>query len=235
MKLKQLFDELKKATDGKEATFEESGIVNCFSKMQYGFFPVGNGILTEDLKNGRVDTSCLEIGKNGIMVLGNDFGTLTYVKKYSDRVGETDSITINNLCKNTDLDCNKTFFTNFYLGVRDDETHGSAKMTFRAVALKKDYKALCLDFFITQLDLVKPKAIICLGQDVKNALLSSMDSFTQWGSKSTSLKKLYESNKYIIKNEVGKQTYIVIPHPCDLRNFKGDYITKLNQLLNSIQ
>ncbi|MDR3693090.1 hypothetical protein [Mucilaginibacter sp.] len=93
MKIQQLFDELEKIKVSTKSDFEKSGMVNRFDEMKYGFFPLGLGILTEN--NKIKDTSPTnEIEEGGIMVLGNDFGTVTYVekvKKYSEGIGETKS------------------------------------------------------------------------------------------------------------------------------------------------
>lgn len=74
MQIKQLFKELKNAsTDVK--VFDNSGMLNEFNKLDYGFFPLGSGILTENSK-----TEEAEIEEGGIMVLGNDFGTKSYIE-----------------------------------------------------------------------------------------------------------------------------------------------------------
>ena len=76
-----LFNELEKIKETSKLDFEISGMVNWFDKMRYGFFPLGLGILTENNKTkGAVPTT--EIEERGVMVLGNDFGTLSYVNSY---------------------------------------------------------------------------------------------------------------------------------------------------------
>jgi hypothetical protein len=49
MKIQQLFNELKKLTENKDDVFKQSGMVNCFGKMKYGFFPLGLGASTDDI------------------------------------------------------------------------------------------------------------------------------------------------------------------------------------------
>ncbi|MFI5138915.1 MAG: hypothetical protein ACHQIM_13915 [Sphingobacteriales bacterium] len=90
MKIQELFDELKTQTENKEDIFADSEIINWSEKMEYGFFPLGLGILTDNIT---IDSKAegVEIAEGGVMVLGNDFGTVTYVNdviKYSDGFGE---------------------------------------------------------------------------------------------------------------------------------------------------
>jgi hypothetical protein len=162
VKIQQLFDELEKINKNSKTDFEISGMVNCFKKMKYGFFPLGWGILTENNKlKETIPTT--EIEESGVMVLGNDFGTVGYVekvKKYSEGIGETKSTTIRNLKKKVCLDENRTFFTNIYLGVR---TNPDATMTKRVENLTSNHKKICYDFFVKQLTLLNPKIVICLG------------------------------------------------------------------------
>jgi uracil-DNA glycosylase len=244
MKIQELFNELEKATEGQKEIFTESGMLNCYKKMRYGFFPLGLGVLKED-----VNLENAEMEEGGIMVLGNDFGTVKYVQyncKYNNNEGEHGiSKTIDNLLNIKKFDVKKTFFTNFYLGARLDcgDYYGTT-MTKRMFGgqtnkLKDNYKKLCYDFFIKQLQLLKPRMIICLGHDVKDALIEltglspqTKGIFDQWESKHNTFKKIYEINdNHIIRineNEtLGTQIFVTIPHPCDLRNFTGKPKEKL--------
>jgi hypothetical protein len=76
MKIQQLFNELDVMSKNADPIFEESGMKNLYDRLDFGFFPLGSGILSE---RSKVDEA--EIKENGIMVLGNDFGTLSYVEK----------------------------------------------------------------------------------------------------------------------------------------------------------
>src|SRR5271154_6712448 len=101
MKIKQLFDELEKIKVSTKSDFEKSGMVNRFDEMKYGFFPLGLGILTENNKIKDASPTD-EIEEGGVMVLGNDFGTLEYIEKvikYSKGVGETKGTTVGNMKK----------------------------------------------------------------------------------------------------------------------------------------
>jgi hypothetical protein len=245
MKIQQLFDELKIITNDKESVFEDSGMINCYNKMQYGFFPLGLGILTENNKI-KDDPRTDEIEKGGVMVLGNDFGTVSYVKdvlKGSEEVGEIKSPTIKNFLKIVPkINTNKTFFTNFYLGVRlDNGVHEGTTMIKRMSdgkinKIKKEYWELCYRFFVKQLELVKPQKVICLGHYVKEALIMSGISFQNWEPQSDSLKKLYakDGDMHIVNMELNGIKFIVIPHPCYPVNLlKPPYLEKLNAFLDS--
>ncbi len=243
MKIQQLFDELKTITENKEYVFEESGVVNCYEKMKYGFFPLGLGVLNKTITI-KSDPKEIEIYKEGIMVLGNDFGTVGYVKSvknYSEGFGETESQTITNMYKFLpDVFTNKTFFTNFYLGVRlDDGPYCGTTMTKRIYngkvnKLRNCYKNLCNEFFKVQLELIKPRIVICLGHEVKNALIDSGIPFHQWKPKTGSLEKIYLKNgtEYIIGLNGIK--FIIIPHPSYPVNLlKPPYLQKLKAFLES--
>lgn len=95
MKIEDLFNELKIITANKEGAFAESGMVNWFGRMQYGFFPLGLGILTDNNKTEDA-TGTTEIEQCDVMVFGNDFGTISDVERYFGKIGEVDSITIKN-------------------------------------------------------------------------------------------------------------------------------------------
>jgi len=236
MKIQQLFDKLEIATKDKEAVFADSGIVNLYDQMQYGFFPLGLGILTKNNKTKEAIPTT-EIEDGAVMVLGNDFGTVSYVKNECNELGETDGKTVINLIERAGLDINRTFFTNFYLGVRlvDGLYKGTTmiKRIFdgKSNKVKDEYKLLCYNFFITQMEFAKPSVVICLGHDVKNALIENYH-IADW-RKTESLKKIYTKQKHCITIEnFGNTKFIIIPHPCDLRNFKQEHINKLSEALN---
>jgi hypothetical protein len=241
MKIEVLFDELKKITEGKDDVFTESGMVNLYGKMQYGFFPLGLGILTENntIKDGFLTE---EVEEGGVMVLGNDFGTVSYVYdviKDSGEIGEINSKTIANIRKRgVKIDYKNTFFTNLYMGLRlDDGCFAGTTMTKRfckekPFKIKKEYYDLCLNFFVMQLELLKPRIVICLGHEVKNAVIEAF-TIRDW-KKTDSFLKLYSEKTYSLVIEGrNKMTLAVIPHPCDLRNFREIHAEKLNEILNS--
>jgi len=236
MKVKILFQELETLSIDSKSIFQGSGMINRFNEMPYGFFPLGMGILTDEikfLKSEEAIESQIEAG--GVMVLGNDFGTTNYVDNECNNIGETDGRTIKNLLNdNVGLNLNNTFFTNFHLGLRDNIAHPEAEMRKRAVSLTKGYKEFCYKFFLIQLRLINPSVIICLGHDVKNALIE-VGGFREW-KKSDTFKKIYSCNNHSLKvDKLDNKTFIVIPHPCDLRNFKNEHKIKLAEQLSTLK
>lgn len=227
MTINTLFEALKDHTEGKEdLVFKRSGMSNMFQKLNNGFFPLGPGILAEGSDVNGFNTP------GGIMILGNDFGTLAYLNERCPENSEhKNNPTIRNLRK-LPLDLNSTFFTNFYLGVRIEGTN-----TKRVIPLQVDYKQICYDFFITQLNIINPKIVLCLGHEVRKALLDfNPQLFSGWGPRSVSLKKLYSNERKSFKIDVndsalGNRKFILIPHPCDTRNFSDEYIQAVRPLL----
>lgn len=233
MQIQLLFEELVSAIKQKtgiESIFndsdmliEKSGMIsNRKVILSYGFFPFGTGMLIENIQ--REDAN---IEKGGIMVLGNDFGNYEYLKKCIEngKREKASNTTIRNLLSNLTGDIKDTFFTNFYLGVREKGTN-----TTRFQPLTKSYQRFCYDFFTTQLLLLKPKKVICLGHAVRQALAENTNLFPEWKAKGVSLKKLYAENKNKLEiddSQFGKITFMVIPHPCDTRNFHSNYLQEI--------
>ncbi len=113
------------------------------------------------------------------------------------------------------LDPNRTFFTNYYLGLRDGSVHKQKTMTNLSVARTKAYTDLCHAFFLTQLKLVNPTVIVCLGKEVGRIF---KDVFRQYTSSTTllSLFKRDDTSGYVTStddNIYGKRKFVLIPHP----------------------
>ncbi len=199
---------------GSTEIFEKSGMVDNYKALDFGFFPLGSGILTKP----KSEIKKASIEENGIMILGNDFGTVTYLETKCKNNRENNSKTINNLLR-LGLNLETTFFTNFYLGLRNDQKHLGTTMTKRVVKLQQDYKDLCNNFFNIQLTMLEPKTIICLGSDVGQTLSEYSDLFKTFSTKYSTISNLYnDDNKkeYIIDiddNSYGKRKFILIPHP----------------------
>ena len=93
-------------------------MIDISKKLDFGFFPLGSGILHENkshINKAAIDDDC-------VMVLGNDFGTVNYLETKCKNNRENTSKTIANLMR-LDLNLDTTFFTNFYLGLRNDKVH----------------------------------------------------------------------------------------------------------------
>jgi hypothetical protein len=212
MKISTLFDAYKiqlLSTPVADSIFSESGMTTDSAKLKFGFFPLGSGILTD---HSQLEQA--EIVEGGAMVLGHDFGTVFYVKNKCKDGRENNSKTIKNL-QDIGLNIETTFFTNFYLGLRDDNTHTDMKMTKLTVKRTKQYNEFCHAFFLTQLKLINPKLVLCLGKEVGKILPDIFKSMTNEGK---SIFSLYsgESADYIVTSNdgiYGRRKFILIPHP----------------------
>lgn len=216
MKIKNLLDAYKlkiSTTINVDLVFSQSGMVKEFPEFNFGFFPVGSGVFT-----GKSSMEEAEIEEGGTLVLGHDFGTVDYVINKCKNNSENNSKTINNL-KDIGLEIEKTFFTNFYMGLRDNKNHPGTTMTKLIMPRQQDYKIFCFAFFKKQLELINPKIVICLGTAVGKTLSEFSDVFSSFGLKKTTLSELYsDPNKenYIVNTNdktFGQRKFILIPHP----------------------
>ena len=107
MEIKTLFDIYKEMiTTNTEAKtiLRNSAMINEYKKLDFGFFPLGSGILTDKSKIDEASIKTCDV-----MVLGNDFGTVSYLKNKCKNNRENNSRTIDNLQK-IGLKIEKTFF-----------------------------------------------------------------------------------------------------------------------------
>lgn len=204
MKIIELFNrynqEIQNTTNVLEA-FEKSEMTNISAKLKFGFFPLGSGIFSEqsEIENA-------EIKKCEIMILGNDFGTIKYLneKCVNEKEAKTNP-TISNLLQ-LEMDESTTFYTNLFLGLRKGEEMVGIKK------LETEYLNFCMNFFKIQLELIKPNIVICLGNEVKKALVEYSNEFSAISKRT--ITELYEDeNKndfMIIANGI---KFIFIPHP----------------------
>ncbi len=216
MKIKTLFETYETLITNKvesEKIFEKSGMANISKKLDFGFFPLGSGVLLEtksQINKASIDDDC-------VMILGNDFGTVTYFETKCKNNRENSSKTIANLmCLGLNLDT--TFFTNFYLGLRNDKVHQGTTMTKKVKKMEQDYKDLCYNFFQVQLEMVNPKTVVCLGAEVGQTLSEFSNVFSNFASKNK-ISNLYADatkQNYIIQtndNTFEKRKFVLIPHP----------------------
>jgi hypothetical protein len=252
MKIKEIF-KLYINTFKNANYFKESGMINTvdYVPLDYGFFPLGSGILTK--KNSEMKYA--NINENCIMVLGNDFGTHNkyYIKDCIDnnnRENPRKNSTIRNLIStdkknglliDADVNIENVFFTNFHVGLRNDSDNDNLpkekKVTNikRQVVLSDEYSKNCIKFLEMQIGLINPKIIICLGHEVRIALSKMSDAFNQWEGKSLTINELYndENDKFVIQKE--NRYYVLIPHPCYLKNLMPYFsriTSKIKQLNN---
>lgn len=219
MKIKTLFETYTQLVANKansETIFANSGMVNDFMKLDFGFFPLGSGILTNEKDKSRIENATIE--DNGTMVLGNDFGTFTYVETKCKNNREDSSKTIANL-QNIGLNIKTTFFTNFYLGLRNDKLYKGTTNTKRIKQIKQDYKNLCFNFFLVQLELINPKTVVCLGAEVGQTLSEFSPVFSNFSTKKNKISNLFADTTkqdYVIHTNDSifeQRKFVLIPHP----------------------
>lgn len=161
-----LFAELAKITDYPE------GVVPVPSPQLTGnaFFPGGDGLWKADLAAPRPP-----MPRNGILVLGHDFGSEAYFDaRKNGSETEFDPAQSNadpnatwrdlhRLLKLVPVNLSTCFFTNIYMGLRA----GDAPMTGPFPGRKdKTFVQKCYDLFTFQLAQLQPKLILTLGKEV---------------------------------------------------------------------
>jgi len=207
-----LFETYQVLIDNRENSakiFENSGMKNISRKLYFGFFPLGSGIFTEQSKIKEA-----EISENGIMFLGNDFGTVSYFESLKNK-SEENNKTIQML-KKLDLNLENSFFTNFHLGLRDNNEHKSMTNIKKTIKFNADYEEMCYNYFLVQLEVINPRLIICLGKDVGKILSKKSDIFAKFNMKNKTFKSLFESKECIVETNdeiFDKRRFLLIPHP----------------------
>lgn len=204
MKILDLYNKLnvafQKAPEIKKA-FEKSEMLIVVQKLDFGFFPLGSGILIDN--KSKIEIA--EIDNCKIMVLGNDFGTMHYIdNKCPNNKELKTNPTIRNLL-NLELNIKTTFFTNLFIGLRKGKKMVGLKN------LQKEYIDFCIDFFKTQLDFIKPKVVLCLGGEVKEALVEYSKDFSEI-SKTTFTNLYSDKNEDSFVKTVNGIKFIFIPH-----------------------
>jgi len=214
--IKDLFEKYNTHFKASEEIFKASGMINTRQELDYGFFPLGSGIL-----NDKSQTDVAEIKENGILVLGNDFGTTKYLESiYSTkRESATGNPTLRNLIVKLNLPSESTFYTNLFMGLRDNSINQKTTNIDSEEPKLEPYRKLCADFFLTQLKHTQAKKVLVLGPKVAHALyLSFTGQFDAFKSKSAQISTFYKNgNKgcFINPTEGPLKGYefMVIPHP----------------------
>ncbi len=150
--------------DTKMAPMSMEKIVN-----ETGFFPVADGLYKRGIENVK-----FPVGK--IMVLGQDFGNEYYVDDLINKFGGDELNnkrsstwrTIENIyVKEYNLKLEMCFFTNVLMDIREGNTTMTGNFVDKLGKKRKNnLLKKNLDFFIEQLNIQKPKIIICLGNAV---------------------------------------------------------------------
>jgi uracil-DNA glycosylase len=201
--------------------FTAAGMTNRYAELDFGFFPIGSGIFTSD---SAIEMAAIPNCK--VMVLGNDFGTVTYLETQCPNRRESENnATIKNLLS-LDLDKETTFFTNLYLGLRTSGKNTDAK------TVPPEYQRFCFEFFQQQLNVMNPRIVLCLGKAVMQAMSKFSPDFALYENASVS--KLYRDDSdlnFVIQS--GGRTFIFIPHPsyAHINWSKNDVKNKINEAI----
>lgn len=133
-----------------------------------GFFPGGDGLWRDDVEVSQASSGLAAI--DGIMFLGNDFGTLKSFEKLRLK-GFENPLTwkhIKRRIARAELPVTLTFFTNAVMGLR---ASGNA-LDKRDWDLEPRFNAYCREFLIFQIETLKPRLIVVLGPSPRSTLVS---------------------------------------------------------------
>ncbi|MBP1920280.1 uracil-DNA glycosylase family protein [Youngiibacter multivorans] len=171
------------------------------------FFPGGKGLWLEDNSDVFPD----------VLVLGHDFSTVNYYNKMLENgQSEINSPTwrvMRKLFSEADLDLNRCFFSNVYMGLRDTD-----KMTGVFPGSKdKEFVKRNLEFLKTQISTVNPKFIITLGKPASiNLALLSEQLVEEW-SKGKALSRANNGLKRDVITDGHSYVCVSLEHP-SMRN-----------------
>ncbi len=184
----------------EESIYMELSLQNRLIKSGLGFFPYGSGLLMENTS---------ELPQNGLMIVGQDFGNINYLKSKILEVGEANKPTFKKTVELINGFPNeKVFLTNLFMGLRN----GKSKMIGVNPALNNNEKAYLnasTQFFELQLKYLKPQKIIVLGKAPYNFICS------EFGEKA----HMVVTFKRYLLEQVPKQFHqlnapvLCIPHP----------------------
>jgi uracil-DNA glycosylase len=184
-----------------------------------GFFCGGDGLWRDNPSA----TDCPSFPVGGTMVLGNDFGCLDNPDPRSPgflqclSVGFEDPPTwkIKTTLREAGISGEQCFFTNAYLGLRTGK-----KSTGRSPgASNEKFKAMCRDFFVYQIDIQRPRLIICLGHEPRRFVAPILLHNRHAWSRESSFPELDRRCDQIIQGSLqvrGEQlspVTVVIAHP----------------------
>jgi uracil-DNA glycosylase len=135
-----------------------------------GFFPGGDGLWRDDSRIRLSSTSPFPVG--GIMFVGNDFGTLQTFEK-TLRTGYENVLTWRNLKRRltaAGIPGEVGFYTNAVLGLRTD------KKAIDNIDWSRhpEFCQFCGDFLRVQLEAMKPRLLVVLGQRPKDTICTTL-------------------------------------------------------------
>ena len=163
-----------------------------------GFFPGGDGLWRDDSSIKLRSASPFPVG--GIMFLGNDFGTLqTYEKTL--RTGYENVLTWRNLKRRltaAEISGDIGFYTNAVLGLRTDKK----AIDYLDWSRHPEFCQFCGDFLRFQLEAMKPRLLVVLGQRPKDTICSTFGAeipdITQWRNRDLSSMEAAETIRTVV-------------------------------------
>jgi hypothetical protein len=135
-----------------------------------GFFPGGDGLWRDEFRIKLSSSSPFPVG--GIMFLGNDFGTLQTFEK-TLRTGYENVLTWRNLKRRltaAEIPGEVGFYTNAVLGLRTDKK----AIDYLNWSRHPEFCQFCGDFLRVQLEVMKPRLLVVLGQRPKDTICSTL-------------------------------------------------------------
>ncbi|MCU1261389.1 MAG: hypothetical protein JWO80_4274 [Bryobacterales bacterium] len=141
-----------------------------FELVGQGFFPGGDGLWRDETELNLPSPGFLPVG--GTVFVENDFGTLSSFLKLRSR-GFENPLTWKHLkerIRRADLPQREMFFTNGIVGLRSsDGARALDKRMWQNDALFMDF---CREFFVYQMEVLKPRLVIILGSTAKSTLMT---------------------------------------------------------------
>ena len=193
-----------------------------------GFFPGGDGLWRTKPQDGPPHSFPVD----GVMILGNDFGCADNDDPRSPGFnqclarGYEDPPTwrIKDTLRSAGVPGTECFFTNSYLGLREGRSS-----TGRTPGLADGrFQVMCREFFDYQLEIQRPRLIICLGHEPRKFLApgrrttipAMIDGLDVWRKNSISLTEIDRRCPAILQGTtrlaggaIRKLTLVLIAHP----------------------
>lgn len=162
-----------------------------------GFFPGGDGLWRDDSRIKLSSTSPFPV--SGIMFLGNDFGTRQTFEK-TLRTGYENVLTWRNLKRRltaAEIPGEVGFYTNAVLGLRTDKK----AVDYLDWSRHPEFCQFCGDFLRFQLEAMKPRLLVVLGQRPKDTVCSTLGAeipdIAAWKSRDLSSMKAAETIRVV--------------------------------------
>lgn len=170
------------------------------------FFPIGRGL---------VAPRDFTISDKPVMVLGQDFGTVEYVRRL-DEEGRTEEVNsqtwreLRQLLPASGIPLEDCFFTNVYMGLRKAGNMVGVLPASKNVV----YRAWCEGFFRLQLSIQRPRMIVVLGMEPARFVGRIFPEVGVWNARAT-FTQLQTNGQLArtISAEHGDVAVVVIPHP----------------------